>query len=515
MSVFDLLDLASPVTINAKKLLQEVWRRGIGWEDDPSTWPEEMARTSACRLRRATTHYKRTLKNKQNDPEGSKLRRHDVPKPRPRTLEEKKTLYKTLDATFLKKAERLIMCASQHEAFYEKLRDLRIIKPPSTRSRLRPLAVELVNGMIILKTRIKAAADITDSQKRPAVLNGNHPAVKLYIGYVHRQLNHSEVEATVNECKQHYCILRLRPIAKMTIYRCIQCRIKSATPTVPPTGDQPRCRLAHHQRPFTYTCLDYFGPLAVTVGRTTQKRYVMRFTCLTTRAVHLEVVTSLNGDSAVVALRRMIACRGCPTEIWSDNSTNFHAADKELRQAFADAAQNEAEKHLIKWRFIPPGAPVMGGAWERLVRSVKTDLDYETTLHYESNETLITLLAEAEYTVNSRPLTHVSVDPCEAEAITSNHFLLAGLARVPLPDSFVDATLVGQIWRTSQRLADHFWNRWLREYLPTLQDRREPHGPETPIEVEDVVLIADGTLLTCPFSNLKRTSSSSYNSTYI
>lgn len=127
----------------------------------------------------------------------------------------------------------------------------------------------------------------------------------------------------------------------MILHRYLPCRIRRQIPTVPPTGDHPRSRLAHHQRPFTYTGLDYFGPLTVTVGRGTQKRYVALFTCLTVRAIHLEVVPSLSGDSAVMALRRMIARRGCPTELWSDNGTNFHAADQELREAFDRATHEE------------------------------------------------------------------------------------------------------------------------------------------------------------------------------
>ncbi|XP_073956571.1 uncharacterized protein [Choristoneura fumiferana] len=164
----------------------------------------------------------------------------------------------------------------------------------------------------------------------------------------------------------------------------------------------------------------------------------------------------LSGDSAVMALRRMIARRGCPTELWSDNGTNFRAADKELRNELNEATREEAAARGIRWRFIPPGSPFMGGAWERLVSSVKKSLQAVLHERHPSKETLATLLAEAEYTVNSRPLTHVAVEPDEPEAITPNHLLLGGSARVPTPGTFDDSVLVGRAtWRTSQRLADH------------------------------------------------------------
>lgn len=137
----------------------------------------------------------------------------------------------------------------------------------------------------------------------------------------------------------------------------------------------------------------------------------------------------------------------------------------------------------------------MGGAWERLVRSVKTALYAVLHEQHPTEETLSTLIAEVEYTVNSRPLTHVSVNSEDPEALTPNHFLLGGSARTPSTGTFNDSDLIGRPhWRASQRLADLFWARWLREYLPDLQHRREPHAKGPAIRAGDVVLIADGTL---------------------
>ncbi|XP_026325448.1 uncharacterized protein LOC113234358 [Hyposmocoma kahamanoa] len=268
-----------------------------------------------------------------------------------------------------------------------------------------------------------------------------------------------------------------------------------ATPPQPSTGNHPPSRLAHHQRPFTYTGLDFFGPLQVTVGRTRQKRYGAIFTCLTTRAVHVEVAGDLSTDSAIMALRRFISRRGCPTELWSDQGTNLRGADAELQRAVLEAIQEDASIRFIKWRYIPPSAPFMGGAWERLVRSIKTAL--YTVLHERApkEEVLHTLLVEAEHTLNSRPLTHVSTAPEDENPLTPNHFLLGGPSRVPLPGAFTDTDIDGRkIWRTSQRLADMFWSRWVKEYLPDLQHRRTPRATNGALQLGDLVFIADGTL---------------------
>ena len=140
----------------------------------------------------------------------------------------------------------------------------------------------------------------------------------------------------------------------------------------------PASRLTPNVRPFSTCGMDYFGPMDVRVGRRTEKRYGVLFTCMVTRAVHLELATSLTTDSCVMAIRRFIGRRGYPRKIYSDNGTNLHGADKVLRKALEEFDQDVIRAELtpkeISWMFNPPAAPHMGGAWERLVRSVKTAL---------------------------------------------------------------------------------------------------------------------------------------------
>lgn len=440
---------------------------------------------------------KRNRKNRENDGAWQRHSKKAAPNEAPPTsLTRSARKITPLPAKYLHRARQLWIVAIQRDSFEEERRHIERGKTVKSDSRLSRLSLIIdEEGIIRLRSRIAATENITAAQREPAVIDGRHPWTRLYIAWVHQRLHHGGFETTANEVRQHYWVVQLRNAVRSVVKKCQQCRVMKARPSQPSTGNHPHSRLAHHQRPFTYTGLDYFGPMAVTVGRTQQKRYGVLFTCLTTRAVHIEIASSLTTDSAVMALRRFINRRGCPTELWSDHGTNLKGADVELKKAAREAMEHEASVNFIQWRYIPPSAPFMGGAWERLVRSVKTALSVTLKEKAPREEVLATLLVEAENTINSRPLTHVSTSADDEEALTPNHFILGGPSRVPLPGTFNESDVISKKhWKASQQLADVFWSRWVREYLPELQHRREPHAKGAPIDVGNLVLIADGTL---------------------
>ncbi|XP_075157948.1 uncharacterized protein LOC142231216 [Haematobia irritans] len=235
-------------------------------------------------------------------------------------------------------------------------------------------------------------------------------------------------ETATNEIRQKYSIPRLRTTFKATVRNCQHCKIRKAVPLVPQMAKLPKARLSSYEVPFTYTGLDFFGPLTVSVNRHKEKRYGCLFTCLTIRAVHIEVAHSLTTNSCIMAIRNFMARRGIPREFFSDNGTNFIGADRELREAMIHIDKNEiARKYTsssTKWNFNPPASPHMGGAWERLVRSVKTVLYEILPSRAPSDELLISLLNEVENIINSRPLVYIPIDDETSEALTPNHFLL-------------------------------------------------------------------------------------------
>ena len=115
-----------------------------------------------------------------------------------------------------------------------------------------------------------------------------------------------------------------------------QMQTQNANPIQPPMADLTRERLDEPVLPFTHNGVDCSGPFEVKFLRCTLKRWCCLFTCLTTRAVHIEVAQSLDTESCLAAVTRFIARRGYPNIIISDNGTNFVGVAKDLK-AFMNA----------------------------------------------------------------------------------------------------------------------------------------------------------------------------------
>lgn len=409
--------------------------------------------------------------------------------------------YKILtdDCTLMARAENLLMKYSQAQSFSEELAQIKAGKGVGKQSRLLTLSpVCDEHGILHVNGRIDAAAEISLATKQPVILDGKNYIAKLVVRHYHMKAGHGGQELVVNELKQKYWIIKIRPTVKNVVSNCNFCRIRKIKPVIPQMGNLPAGRMAHNQRPFTHCGVDLFGPMEVTVGRRREKRYGVLFTCLTIRAVHVEIVHSLTTDALLMALRRMAARRGWPGFMYSDNGTNLRGADTELKKSVKEldeeVLKTTASTYGTQWTFIPPVSPHWGGAWERLIRSVKTTLKVILKERAPKDEVLITLLAEVENIVNSRPLSHVSVEPGTKESLTPNHILLGTSSNLPLLGAFDDSDLyLRKQWRKSQALADMFWRRWVREVLPDMIPRQKwsEDGDQQPLRVGDLVFVAD------------------------
>ena len=179
-----------------------------------------------------------------------------------------------------------------------------------------------------------------------------------------------------------YWILRCRAVAKQTIRRCPPCRRLIQDVTIPKMADLPRERLPkNNQFVFETTGLDFIGPFPVKNNGKLFSRYVLLFTCLVVRAVHLEVSKDLSTDSTLNCIKRFVSRRGKSIKIISDSGKSFFGLNNSLQSSIADLKASKlfaAKMHLMKveivWKFNPPAAPYFGGIWDRLVQIFKLSL---------------------------------------------------------------------------------------------------------------------------------------------
>lgn len=390
----------------------------------------------------------------------------------------------------LRLAEILHIRQSQQESFGVEMKRLKNEETIAKGSKLGRIAVKLdKNGILLLDARCEKSAHIP-------VLHAKEKFTRLLIMHHHALFNHANHATVMNELNQRYHIVGLRGALRFICSRCQWCRTHRAMPKTLPIGDLPPERLTANQPPFTAAACDLFGPLTVTIGRRHEKRWGVLYTCLTTRAVHLELAASLTSSSLLLSLRRLMARRGTPTILYSDNATNFVGAEREISDALQtaeEAMKNFAVERRIIWKKIPPGNPAAGGAWERMVGSIKRALRVTLVEKNPTEEVLHTLLLEAEHIVNSRPLTPVMWD--NNEALTPNHFLLGRSNAMSPFGRFADVTASTKSWHQAQQMAERFWSRWTREYRPLLKLRLNPRSASREnIQIGDIVIIVDGTM---------------------
>lgn len=263
-------------------------------------------------------------------------------------------------------------------------------------------------------------------------------------------------------------------------------------------ADLPRERM-ESAPPFTYTGMDCFGPFYVKEGRKELKRYGLLFTCLCSRAVHIELLDDMTSDAFINALRAFIALRGNVRQLRSDQGTNFVGARGEFVEAVKSMDPECLKRLGCEFVMNTPSASHMGGAWERQIRTIRSVLTsiLDQSSRQLDSSSLRTYLYEVMAIINSRPLTaHLLTDPAGPQPFTPNHILtMKSSIILPPPGDFVREDLyLRRRWRRDQYLAEEFWSRWRKEYLLNLQERQKWHKIHRNAKVNDIVIVKDENL---------------------
>ncbi|XP_039450128.2 uncharacterized protein LOC120429053 [Culex pipiens pallens] len=272
--------------------------------------------------------------------------------------------------------------AAQHDSFQTEIDCLVKNAPLPSNSKLKALFPFVdADGTLRVGGRLQNSNQPYDV-RHPMIIPKEHRYTNLLLSEVHLRNLHAGPTLMIATLNQRYWIVGCQTVVRGYVANCTRCcRMKAKTATqlmgsLPSVWTNPA-------RPFVHCGVDFAGPFLVRTSnlRTakTVKGYVAVFVCLATKAVHLETVSDLSTSAFLTALKRMFVRRGISSEIWSDHRTNFVDANRRIREhlqspEFNGAVNQYLSDHKVKWTFITPSAPHMGGIWEAAVKSMKKHL---------------------------------------------------------------------------------------------------------------------------------------------
>ena len=400
----------------------------------------------------------------------------------------------------IKRAQR------QSELLSLAVQDMRKNGKVSSKSSLLPLKPWLDGNQVLrVGARLLTAGHLLLEEKCPVLMEAKHPLTVLIARHAHEvTLQHGGGAIhTLAELNRKYCILGGRKLVQSVVRNCVICKRVNSHEVHQQMAPLPDFRIpdpAKMATPFNVCGIDCAGPFYTrqTQRKSEEKRYMLLFTCTIYRAVHIEMLYSLDAASFLMALSRFLARRPRPTTMVSDNGTNFVRADKDIQSLWKLLRQQRsdliAKYPNIRWRFNTPVAPHTGGVFERMIRAAKTALCATVGEKHLRDEELETAFTVVEGILNSRPISYVSSETADLNAITPADFLGlrpigpgSGTDIMPVPEE----DYYRQRWHSLQKILDDFWARFVREALVKLQKMPKWHTQRPCPAVGQVVVVLE------------------------
>lgn len=400
----------------------------------------------------------------------------------------------------LNEAQVKIFSLVQQTAFSKELKLL-------SEQRICPKTIQRLNPFIDSNGLIRVGGRLTNTSlpydtRHPILLPKRHHVVNILIDHYHLHHLHAGPQLVQALLSQRVWILCARNVIRSRLHKCLACfklRPKSNTPLM---GELPSCRV-NPTKPFSSTGIDYGGPYNIKILNLRfikqVKVYICLFICMVTKAIHIEVVTDLTTPAFIAALMRFTARRGLCRDIYSDCGTTFVGANTELQKIVQsitqcsksqDQIQRFASNQGIRFHFNPPAAPHQGGLWESGIKGAKHHLHRVMGNNILTLPEFITLTTRIEAMLNSRPLTPLSSDPSDFNALTPGHFL-TGAPLVSIPERDLTQVPVNRLkrWQVTHQLFQTIWRRWTSEYLHTQQQRCKWTTSCQNLKIGDLVLM--------------------------
>ena len=389
----------------------------------------------------------------------------------------------------------LVIRDAQREAFPEEISNMqnkKILKKNSVISALNPKLDQ--NNIMRSNSRLVNVRNLNWNSKHPIILPKNHAVTRLIIKQAHEESKHvGGTNHILAQLSREFWILSAREAIRKWEKECNECKRRNARRASQIMAPLPEMRTEGSLKAFTNVGCDFAGPFITIQGRgkTRLKRYLCLFTCCEVRAVHLEMCHSLDTNSFINAFWRFTARRGFPSNIVTDNGRNFVKAEKELQALvrlidFAKVQEKTAHK-AVNWHFNPPYEPHSGGIFEIMIKSSKRAMKSQLQDASVTDEELLTVIVITEGILNSRPITYQSANSADLTPLTPNHFLHGRAGEGIAISSAGKPTM--RRWRRLQEIVNGFWQRWMKELIPSLAGRKKWHREKRDIEVGDIALM--------------------------
>ena len=345
-------------------------------------------------------------------------------------------------------------------------------------------------------------SDLDYEHKFPLLLPDKHPFVTTLIRHFHAASKHQGRSITLSSIRENgYYIIHASSSVRKAIKDCVICRKVRLPLAEQMMSNLPKDRL-DCAPPFTQTGMDVFGPYCITEGKTTRrtastkKCWAVIFTCMNSRATHIELLPYLDTSSMKNAIRRFQCVRGPCKKFRSDRGTNFTGAKNQESDISFEEISTGLDDINCEWEFTPPKGSHHGGIWERQIRTIKAIIENCLHLlgpHQLTRDDLSTFLQESACVLNNTPLWEYSSHPDDPRPLTPA-MLLNLRGNTSTSETFSHSDLnsyASRRWRRVQYLSDQFWTRWRCDYLQTLQKRSKWVSPKRSFKSGDIVLLKD------------------------
>ena len=356
-------------------------------------------------------------------------------------------------------------------------------------------------GIIRAKCRLEHSLHLSYDQNNPILL-GNHNLSRLLIKKFHFQVCHLGLESTLSKLRSSgLVLLSARTRVNSVLRECLicnkfNCRAGKSpfVPSLPPH----RVNLT---KPFGSTGIDYTGHFYIREGDAKVKAYILIFTCLTTRSVHLELL-SMDTEDFVLAFLRFSNRYSIPREVFTDNARTFLAGASMIKNlTLSSSYRSHFSTENVVFKTIPTYSPWYGACWERLIRTVKSCIYKTIGRNIFSFDCFVTLLTDIQNSINSRPLYYKSSNDIDFEVITPNHFLYlyAGTSSSVFLDEFslesyepeeVREALLNSL-SCREIIINKFNSVWFERYLMSLKHplQGQSNPDDSNFKIDQVVLV--------------------------